>query len=98
LFQIFLPVVENHYYYTVYYLNMVVSRIDILDSSNDEHTNYHAAVSDRVVPKLNDLFQRLTNAKFKYFSRWKRPITKMMLESVLSDSTFIAMKVSPNLG
>jgi hypothetical protein len=93
LFQFFLPVVENHYYYPVYCLNMVDSRIDILDSSNDYHTDYHAAVSDRVVPTLNDLFQRLTDVKFKDFSRWKRPITKVMWESVPSDSAFIAMKV-----
>jgi hypothetical protein len=72
---------------------MVDSRIDILDSSNEEHTDYHAAVSDRVVPALNDLFQRLTDGKFKDFSRWKRPITKVMWENLPSDSAFIAMKV-----
>jgi hypothetical protein len=59
---------------------MVDSRIDILDSSNEEHTDYHAAVSDRVVPVLNDLFQRLTDGKFKDFSRWKSPITKVIRE------------------
>jgi hypothetical protein len=64
-----------------------------LDSSNDEHIDYHASVSDGVVPTLNDLFQRLTDGKFKYFSRWKRPITKVVRENLPSDSAFIAMKV-----
>jgi hypothetical protein len=68
-------------------------RIDILDSRSDDHIDYHAVVSDRVVPALNDLFQRLTDGKFKDFPRWKRPITKVMRESVPSDSAFIAMKV-----
>jgi hypothetical protein len=75
---------------------MVDCRIDILDSSDDEHIEYHTVVSDRVVPRLNDLFQRLTDGKFKDFSPWKRPITKLMRESVPNDSAFIAMKVLQN--
>jgi hypothetical protein len=80
----------------MYCLNMVDCRIDILDSSNEGHIDYHTIVSDWVVPRLNDLFQRLTDGKFKDFSRWKRPITKVMRENVLTDSTFIAMKVVQN--
>jgi hypothetical protein len=48
------------------------------------------------VPRLNDLFQRLTDGKFKDFSRWKRSITKVMRQNVLNDSAFIAMKVVQN--
>jgi hypothetical protein len=77
----------------MYRLNMVDCRIDVLDSSNDEHIEYHG---DQVVPRLNDLFQRLTDGKFKDFSRWKRPITKVMRENIPSDSAFIAMKVLQN--
>jgi hypothetical protein len=66
------------------------------DSSNDEHIEYHRVVSDRVVPRLNDLFQRLIDGKFKDFSRWKRPIMKAMWENVPSDSAFIALKVVQN--
>ena len=72
---------------------MVDSRIDILDSGNEDHKDYHAVVGDRVVLRLNDLFQKLSNGKFKDFSRWKRPVTSVMKENIPSDSAFIAAKV-----
>jgi len=72
---------------------MVHSRIDILDSSNEDHEDYHAVVGDRVVPRLNDLFNWLTDGEFKDFSRWKRLVTRVMRESVPNDYVFIAMKV-----
>ncbi|KAK3130285.1 hypothetical protein QOZ80_6BG0491330 [Eleusine coracana subsp. coracana] len=88
----FVPIPEDSHY-TVYCLNMIDFRIDILDSSNEDHEDYHTVVGDRVVLRLNELFQKVTGEKFRDFSKWKRPVTRVMWENVPNDSSFISMKV-----
>ncbi|KAK3136467.1 hypothetical protein QOZ80_5BG0435590 [Eleusine coracana subsp. coracana] len=88
----FVPIPEDNHY-TIYCLNMIDFHIDILDSSNEDHEDYHTTVSDRVVPRLNELFQKVTCGKFRDFSKWKRPVTRVMRENVPNDSPFISMKV-----
>ncbi|TVU20680.1 hypothetical protein EJB05_32863, partial [Eragrostis curvula] len=79
--------------YTVYCLNMVQHRIDVFDSSNEDHEAYQKTIGDTVVPRLNVLFQKLTNGKFRDFSNWKRPIINIIKENKLNDSPFIGMKI-----
>ncbi|KAK3139629.1 hypothetical protein QOZ80_5AG0386510 [Eleusine coracana subsp. coracana] len=64
----FVPIPEDNHY-TVYCLNMIDFRIDILDSSNEDHEDYHTVVGDRVVLRLNELFQKVTGGKFRDFSK-----------------------------
>ncbi|TVU11071.1 hypothetical protein EJB05_44634 [Eragrostis curvula] len=79
--------------YTVYCLNMVQHRIDVFDSSNEDHEAYQKTIGDTVVPRLNVLFQKLTNGKFRDFSNWKRPIINIIKENEPNDSPFIGMKI-----
>ena len=61
--QFFLSIMEEDHY-TVYCINLIHDRIDILDSSLDDHRLYHEVVGNRIIPRLNLLFQEATDGKF----------------------------------
>ena len=77
----------------VYCLNMVHKRIDVLDSNNEDISAYHEVLGERILSRLNVLFQKATFGKFKDFSRWKRPIRNFKLGNDPTDSGFISMKL-----
>jgi len=81
---------EDHY--TVYCINLIHDRIDILDSSPDDHRLYHEVVGNRIIPRLNLLFQEATDGKFKSFTRFRRPILPVPLQRNATDSGFFAIK------
>jgi len=81
---------EDHY--TVYCINLIHDRIDILDSSPDDHRLYHQVVGNRIIPRLNLLFQDATEGKLKSFTRFRRPILPVPLQRNATDSGFFAFK------
>uniref|UniRef100_A0A0A9MY68 Uncharacterized protein n=1 Tax=Arundo donax TaxID=35708 RepID=A0A0A9MY68_ARUDO len=87
----FLPVLHKDHW-TVYCLNMIHTRIDVLDSSPADQRTYHEILADRIVPRLNELFQKVTNGGVKQFRRWKRPIIDLPKQFKDPDSGFLAIK------
>ena len=81
---------EDHY--TVYCINLIHDRIDILDSSPDDHRLYHEVVGNRIIPRLNLLFQMATDYNIKQLSRFKRPILEVPAQLHDNDSGFFAIK------
>ncbi|RLM74816.1 hypothetical protein C2845_PM15G09120 [Panicum miliaceum] len=69
-----LPIMEEEHF-SVYRINFIHDRIDVLDSCPDDHTEYHQILGDRIIPRLNLLFQLATDYTMKQFTRFKRPIT-----------------------
>lgn len=82
----------EQYHYSVYCINLIHDRIDILDSSPADHRLYHEVVGNRIIPRLNALFQDATNGKLKQFTRFKRPIIPVTLQPNDTDSGFFAIK------
>ncbi|XP_002450520.2 uncharacterized protein LOC8076785 isoform X5 [Sorghum bicolor] len=87
----FLPIMEEDHY-TVYCINLIHDRIDILDSSPDDHRLYHEVVGNRIIPRLNLLFQEATDGKLKSFTRFRRPILPVPVQRNATDSGFYAIK------
>ncbi|CAD6247341.1 unnamed protein product [Miscanthus lutarioriparius] len=87
----FLPIMEEDHY-TVYCINLIHDRIYILDSSPDDHRLYHEVVGNRIIPRLNLLFQEATDGKFKSFTRFRRPILPVPLQRNATDSGYFAIK------
>lgn len=87
----FLPIMEEDHF-TVYYINLIHDRIDILDSSPDDHSLYHRDVGNKISPRLNIMFQEVTHDKLKLFSRFKRPILPVPQQRSPADSGFFAFK------
>ncbi|CAN6373403.1 unnamed protein product [Urochloa humidicola] len=86
-----LPVMEEEHY-SVYCINFIHDRIDVLDSSAEHHTIYHQVLGDRIIRRLNLLFQLATNDKLKEFTRFKRPIIDACHVSHDNDSGLYALK------
>ena len=57
--QFFLPVMEEDHY-SVYCINFIHDRIDVLDSSPEDHTIYHNVLGDRIIRRLNLLIPALS--------------------------------------
>ncbi|XP_021306194.1 uncharacterized protein LOC8072946 isoform X5 [Sorghum bicolor] len=87
----FLPIMEEDHY-TVYCINLIHDRIDILDSSPDDHRIYHEVVGNRIIPRLNLLFQEATDGKLKSFTRFRRPILPVPVQRNATDSGLYAIK------
>ncbi|CAM0150350.1 unnamed protein product [Urochloa decumbens] len=86
-----LPVMEEEHY-SVYCINFIHDRIDVLDSSAEHHTVYHQVLGDRIIRRLNLLFQEATDGKMKEFTRLKRPIIDACLQSHDNDRGLYALK------
>ncbi|CAL4988272.1 unnamed protein product [Urochloa decumbens] len=86
-----LPVMEEEHY-SVYCINFIHDRIDVLDSSAEHHTVYHQVLGDRIIRRLNLLFQEATDGKMKEFTRFKRPIIDACLQSHDNDCGLYALK------
>ncbi|CAL5059090.1 unnamed protein product [Urochloa decumbens] len=86
-----LPLMEEEHY-SVYCINFIHDRIDVLDSSAEHHTVYHQVLGDRIIRRLNLLFQEATNGKMKEFTRFKRPIIDACLQSHDNDCGLYALK------
>ena len=89
--QFFLPVMEDNQW-SVYCINMIHKRIDILDSNAANHTVYHEELGDRIIPRLNSLFQQVTNGGVKDFGTWRRPVRHLADQACENDSGFFAVK------
>ncbi|OEL16487.1 hypothetical protein BAE44_0022494, partial [Dichanthelium oligosanthes] len=50
-----LPVMEEEHY-SIYCINFIHNRIDVLDSSPEGTRLYHEVLSNRIIPRLNLLF------------------------------------------
>ncbi|XP_039777861.1 uncharacterized protein LOC120645161 isoform X1 [Panicum virgatum] len=87
----FLPVMEEDHY-SVYCINFIHDRIDVLDSSPEDHTIYHNVLGDRIIRRLNLLFQLATDYRVKQFTRFKRPIIDVCMHSHENDCGFFAIK------
>lgn len=89
--QFFLPI-QGVNHYSVYCINFIHDRIDILDSSPEDHMVYHDDLGNRIIPRLNALFQEATDGKLKSFTRFKRPIISVPQQLSHADSGFFAIK------
>jgi len=87
----FLPVMEEDHY-SVYCINSIHDRIDVLDSSPEDHTIYHNVLGDRIIRRLNLLFQLATDYRVKQFTRFKRPIIDVCMHSHENDCGFFTIK------
>ncbi|KAG2549724.1 hypothetical protein PVAP13_9KG262013 [Panicum virgatum] len=81
---------EDHY--SVYCINFIHDRIDVLDSSPEDHIIYHNVLGDRIIQRLNLLFQLATDYRVKQFTRFKRPIIDVCMHSHENDCVFFAIK------
>ncbi|CAN6220964.1 unnamed protein product [Urochloa humidicola] len=90
--KLFLLLVMEEEHYSVYCINFIHDRIDVLDSSAEHHTVYHQVLGDRIIRRLNLLFQSATNGKIKEFTRFKRPIIDACLQLRDNDSGLYALK------
>uniref|UniRef100_K3Y165 Ubiquitin-like protease family profile domain-containing protein n=1 Tax=Setaria italica TaxID=4555 RepID=K3Y165_SETIT len=86
-----LPVMEEEHY-TIYCINFIHDRIDVIDSSPDDHTDYHQVLGDRIIRRLNLLFQLVTDFEMKQFTRFKRPIIVPCMHTDDNDCGFYAIK------
>ncbi|RCV18523.1 hypothetical protein SETIT_3G307500v2 [Setaria italica] len=86
-----LPVMEEEHY-TIYCINFVPDRIDVIDSCPDDHTDYHQVLGDRIIRCLNLLFQLVTDFEMKQFTRFKRPIIVPCMHTDDNDCGFYAIK------
>ncbi|CAL4955067.1 unnamed protein product [Urochloa decumbens] len=86
-----LPVMEEEHY-SVYCINFIHDRIDVLDSSEEHHTVCHQVLGDRIIRRLNLLFQEATYGKIKEFTRFKRPIIDACLQPHDNDCGLYALK------
>jgi len=89
--QFFLPVMEEDHY-SVYCINFIHDRIDVLDSIPEDHTIYHNVLGDRIIRRLNLLFQLATDYRVKQFTRFKHPIIDICMHSHENDCGFFAIK------
>lgn len=81
---------EDHY--SVYCINFIHDRIDVLDSSPEDHTIYHDVLGDQIIRRLNLLFQLATDYTVKQFTRFKRPNIDVCVQSHENDCGFLAIK------
>ena len=81
---------EGHY--SIYCINFIHDRIDVLDSSPEDHKVYHQVLGDRIIHRLNLLFQLATNSTIKQFTRFKRPIIDVCSQTRAIDCGFFALK------
>ncbi|XP_039792113.1 uncharacterized protein LOC120672288 [Panicum virgatum] len=86
-----LPVMEEGHY-SIYCINFIHDRIDVLDSSPEDHKVYHQVLGDRIIHRLNLLFQLATNSTIKQFTRFKRPIIDVCSQTRAIDCGFFALK------
>ncbi|XP_025794955.1 uncharacterized protein LOC112875348 isoform X3 [Panicum hallii] len=89
--EFLLPVVEKGHY-SIYCINFIHDRIDVLDSSPEDHRVYHQVLGDRIIRRLNLLFQLATDSTIKQFTRFKRPIIDECFQSHANDCGFFAIK------
>ena len=89
--QFLLPVMEEGHY-SIYCINFIHDRIDVLDSSPEDHKVYHQVLGDRIIHRLNLLFQLATNSTIKQFTRFKRPIIDVCSQTRAIDCGFFALK------
>ncbi|XP_039828910.1 uncharacterized protein LOC120690347 isoform X3 [Panicum virgatum] len=87
----FLPVMEGDHY-SVYCINFIHDRIDVLDYSPEDHTIYHNVLGDRIIRRLNLLFRLATDYRVKQFTRFKRPIIDVCMHSHKNDCGFFTIK------
>uniref|UniRef100_K3Z0L8 Ubiquitin-like protease family profile domain-containing protein n=1 Tax=Setaria italica TaxID=4555 RepID=K3Z0L8_SETIT len=50
-----LPILEEEHY-SIYCINFIHDRIDLLDSSPDDHIDYHQVLGDQIIQRLNLFF------------------------------------------
>ncbi|OEL15066.1 hypothetical protein BAE44_0023913, partial [Dichanthelium oligosanthes] len=86
-----LPVMEEDPY-SIYCINFIHNRIDVLDSSPEDTRLYHEVLSARIIPRLNLLFQLETDSTVKQFTRFKHPIIGVCMQLHTNDSGFFAIK------
>ncbi|KAG2634392.1 hypothetical protein PVAP13_2NG168906 [Panicum virgatum] len=86
-----LPVMEEGHY-SIYCINFIHDRIDVLDSSPEDHKVYHQVLGDRIIHRLNLLFQLATNTTIKQFTRFKHPIIDVCSQTRAIDCGFFALK------
>ncbi|RLM62304.1 hypothetical protein C2845_PM14G07150 [Panicum miliaceum] len=79
-------VTEEHY--SIYCINFIHDLIDVLDSSPEDHTDYHQILGDQTIRRLNLLFQLTTDYTIKQFTRFKCP----NIDSRDNDCGFFAIK------
>ncbi|KAG2650539.1 hypothetical protein PVAP13_1NG457219, partial [Panicum virgatum] len=65
---------------------------DVLDSSPEDHKVYHQVLGDRIIHRLNLLFQLATNSPIKQFTRFKHPIIDICSQTRTTDCGFYALK------
>uniref|UniRef100_A0A0A9D2N2 Uncharacterized protein n=1 Tax=Arundo donax TaxID=35708 RepID=A0A0A9D2N2_ARUDO len=53
---------------------------------------HHEVLADRIVPRINDLFQKGNCGGVKHFSRWKHPLFVLPKQINDGDSGFLATK------
>uniref|UniRef100_K4ALZ7 Uncharacterized protein n=1 Tax=Setaria italica TaxID=4555 RepID=K4ALZ7_SETIT len=80
---------EEHY--SIYRINFIHDRIDVLDSSLDDHTDYHQVLGDRIIRRLNLLFQLATDFEMKQFTRFKHPIIDENIRQYRSQLLFYGL-------
>ncbi|RCV43401.1 hypothetical protein SETIT_9G291500v2 [Setaria italica] len=71
-----LPIMEEEHC-SIYYINFIHDRTDVLDSSPDDHTDYH---------------QLATDFKIKQFTKFKRPFIDICIHSHDNDCGFYVIK------
>uniref|UniRef100_K3XPW6 Ubiquitin-like protease family profile domain-containing protein n=1 Tax=Setaria italica TaxID=4555 RepID=K3XPW6_SETIT len=89
----FLPVMEEEHY-SIYCINFIHERIDVLDSSPKESkaSYYHQVLGDQIIRRLNLLFQLVTKFEMKQFTIFKRPIIDVCMHTDDNDCGFFAIK------
>jgi hypothetical protein len=92
--QIFIPVIHNAHW-TVYCINKVHNRVEILDTQNweqkDDKNRYHAAIFVEIRGRLNNVLQMLVASLFPDILNWTFPYISETTQNTKDDCAFFCM-------